>query len=58
MSPKGPIPPVISTKLIAGRVSQVRTLTPDFTVDTIIMPPKSPKLVILSIILPKRGIPP
>ena len=46
----------------AGWVSQIRTLTPNFTVVTLkcglITAPKSPKLVIFGINLPKRGIPP
>ena len=45
-----------------GRVSQVRTLRPNFTIVTLKMwayklqPRKSPKLVFLGINLPKRGI--
>jgi len=41
-----------SVLLSTGRVSQLRTLTPNFTVVTLTAP-KSPKLVILGINLPK-----
>jgi len=60
--PKGHTPYAIFTKFGMGRNSQARTLVPNLTIVTFKMwaynPPKSPKLVIFGINLPKKGIPP